>query len=137
MMGFTAIVNKYEVNPDPLKNFSPWVTRTPSSCDVNFIPNCNSAIPAEGEETECALWEGGVLRTGILFVAYTIAEDITTALTALRSAGADVKLDTEIVNDGHKWGNFPSQIIHLLPSGPTIMLRDLNGNIIRLVSTPV
>ena len=129
-MGFTTLVKKYETNAEPLKNFSPWITRTEASCYVNFIPNANS-LPAGGDEAaECALWEGGVVRTGILYVAYTIAEDAHTALAALRVAGADAALDSDLLTG---WGNFPSHIIKPLPSGPTVMLRDLNGNIIRLV----
>ena len=42
-LGFNALVKQYEPNPDPLKNFPPWITRTPAGVDINFIINANVA----------------------------------------------------------------------------------------------
>jgi catechol 2,3-dioxygenase-like lactoylglutathione lyase family enzyme len=133
-MGFNHVVHRYEPDADPLKNFAPFVTRTDAHCDINFIVNCNTPPPAAGEAAEGVLWEGGVLRPGILWVGYAIAErDAGAALAALRAAGADAVLDTELMA-GAEWGGFPAAAaVRAIDGGPTIFLRDLCGNVVRLV----
>lgn len=130
-MGFNALVNKYEANVEPLKNFAPWITRTAAGCDINFIPNCNSDVPAAGEAAENALYEGGAVRAGILYVAYEIAEDAATAVAALRAVGADAVLASEVAG---AWPAFAaSTVLPHADAAATVLLRDLNGTIVRLV----
>ena len=133
MMGFNRLAHMYETSADPQKNFAPIITRTDAHCDVNFIPNATSAPPAAGKATEAVLWEGGCLRPGILWVGYEIAEAAAAAHAALRAAGADAILDSDLIA-GKTWGDFPAAAaVRALPGGPTVFLRDLNGSIIRLV----
>ena len=99
---------------------------------MNFIPNCATAPPAGGEAAEAVLWEGGVLRPGILWVGYAIAERAEAALAALRAAGADAVLDADIIA-GADWRGFPAAAVRAVPGGDTIFLKDLCGSVIRLV----
>lgn len=64
-LGFTLCVSKYAVNPDPLKNGRPMVTRSPAGADINFIPNGNTP-PPEPEGSEAPLFCGGVLKPGAI-----------------------------------------------------------------------
>lgn len=64
-LGFTLCVSKYVVNPDPLKNGRPMVTRSPAGADINFIPNGNTP-PPEPEGSEAPLFCGGVLKPGAI-----------------------------------------------------------------------
>lgn len=130
-LGFKYLVNRYDPNPEPLKNNPPWITRSQSHCDINFIINCNTPIPEGGEHMEGALFAGGRLSPGIIYVGYTIAEDPTVAVSALRAEGVDAILDTDL--ESHKWGEFLPWVVRVNPVRPTVMVRDLNGNITRLV----
>jgi hypothetical protein len=135
--GFTRLVRFYDVDPDPLKNGSPMITRTETNCDVNFIPNANTE-PEDGiEATENLLLPGnGVICPGILYAAFTIGDGVTAeqACERLQANGVDAVLDTELKKGSvATWANFPPSALRLLDSGPTVMARDLNGTFIRLV----
>ena len=128
-LGFGRLVTSYAANEDPLKNMPPWVTRSEAGCDINFIINCNTPAPPAGEAAEAPLVkEGGVLVPGILYPAFEIAEPAAAALERLRAAGACAALDSEL-----PWQGLTRAHVLALPSGPTVLLRDLNGNFIRLV----
>lgn len=132
-LGFIYSVRVYDVNPDPLKNGAPMITRTATHCDINFIPNANSVPPEAGEAAESALCSAaGVLKPGILFAAFSIDEtDVRAALERLRANGVDAVLDTEL--KGCEWGGFPASAVKVQADAPTILMRDLNGNLVRLV----
>jgi catechol 2,3-dioxygenase-like lactoylglutathione lyase family enzyme len=136
--GFTRLVRFYDVDPDPLKNGSPMITRTETNCDVNFIPNANTEAEDGNEATENLLLPGnGVIRPGILYAAFTIGDGVTAeqACERLQANGVDAVLDTELEEGGlaTSWADFPPSALRLLDSGPTVMARDLNGTFIRLV----
>jgi hypothetical protein len=57
-LGFVFKVGKYVPNPEVLKNFAPWISRTPSHCDINLIINGNSP------QTENILTAGNILKPG-------------------------------------------------------------------------
>ena len=40
-LGFIYEIKKYEKDPNPLKNFPPWISRTATHVDNNFIINAN------------------------------------------------------------------------------------------------
>lgn len=132
-LGFNAKVRVYDVNPDPLKNGAPFVTRTSAGVDINWIPNANSTPPAAGEAAENALCSAeGVLKPGILYAAFSMDEpDARAALARLRANGVDAVLDCEL--EGCAWGGFPAAAVKVVPGAPTVLLRDLNGNLVRLV----
>ena len=131
-LGFTLCVRKYDVDPDPLKNGSPMITRTPAGCDINFIPNANSS-PAE-EGLEAPLYAGGVLKPGILYAAYTIDEpDAAAACERLRANGVDAVMDTKLGEKSKSWADFPPSAVLVTPGKPTVLVRDLNGTVLRLV----
>lgn len=133
-LGFVKLVKKYEPNPEPLKNMPPWIARTHTHCDINLILNCNTVAPEAGEQTENTLLEGGVIRPGILYTGYEIAETAEVAIRRLRAAGVDAILDAELfAAEPVRWGGFPVAAVQPLASGPTVLLRDLNGSVIRLV----
>lgn len=130
-LGFTTKVAVYEPNLDPFKNFRPWVTRSAGGCDINWIINANSPSPAAGEAPVNVLCKDGVLRPGILYVAFAIAElDAPKVCAILRAAGVDALLDTDLPMG---WGDFPASAVRVDAAAPTVMVRDLDGNIVRLV----
>jgi catechol 2,3-dioxygenase-like lactoylglutathione lyase family enzyme len=135
-MGFNLCVRKYEVDADPLKNGSPMITRTMAGVDINFIPNANSSPPAGGEGLEAPLFSGGVLKPGILYAAFTMDErDASAACERLRANGVDAVLDSQLGggDEGAAWGGFPASAVKETPGHPTVMVRDLNGTVLRLV----
>jgi len=132
-LGFTLCVRKYDVDPDPLKNFSPMITRTASGCDINWIPNANTA--PKDETKEAALFPGGSLKPGILYAAFSIAEsDAAAACERLRANGVDAVLDSHL--EGNAWGGFPASAVLVTHGKATCLLRDLNGTVLRLVPSP-
>ena len=135
-LGFIYLINKYEANPDPLKNMPPYVTRTKYHCDINFIINCNTSIPDNGESTENILFDKGIVRPGIIYATYEIDEkDIMISYNILKTNGIDVILDTELLSTSTSWGEFPVSVLKVDMEFPSILLRDLNGNIFRLISS--
>ena len=132
-LGFNSLVRRYEPNPDPLKNGPPWITRTAAGCDINWIINANTEIPVAGEASENVLVLGGAVKPGILYAAFSIEEtDAAAVLARLQANGADARLDTQLAG----WCDLPPDAVRLAGGAPTIMLRDLNGNFVRLVPSP-
>ena len=135
--GFTELTKWYVPNVDPMKNFPPLITRSPSGCEINFIPNCSSKPPAAGEGAEGALTANGKLAPGILYVGVEIEGDWSVAFAKLKANGIDVTTDSEIVSAKKPWGDFPLGTRALCASGgaPTLLVRDLNGSLWRLIPT--
>lgn len=65
-LGFIQMVSKYEPNPEPLKNFPPWITRTLSVIDINFIINANMFSSPN------ILIKDNKVRPGIVYVTYGV-----------------------------------------------------------------
>jgi phosphoribosylpyrophosphate synthetase len=121
------------------------ITRTATDCDINFIPNCNTQAADDNEALENALVSSeGALRPGIIYAAFAISRESDSESSSesasaaelsckrLRAAGADAILDTDL-HAGASWAGFPASAVCLLESGPTVLVRDLNGTIVRLV----
>ena len=134
-LGFNLCIRKYDVDPDPLKNGSPMITRTMAGVDINFIPNANSTPPAGGEGLESPLFPGGVVKPGILYAAFTVDEHCAAAACErLRANGVDAVLDSQLGGvEGPTWSEFPASAVRVTPGHPTVMVRDLNGTVLRLV----
>lgn len=110
-LGFNRMVATYEPSADAAANLRPWVTRTEAGVDVNFILNATTAPPAGGEAAENALLAGGVVRPGILYAAFAVAEaDAADAAARLRAAGGDAALDVDVAA-GAAWGGFPADVV--------------------------
>jgi catechol 2,3-dioxygenase-like lactoylglutathione lyase family enzyme len=124
-LGFVNEIMSYSPNLDPLKNGPPWISRTDSGVDINFIVNANITDP-EGN----ILTSKGKIKPGIVYVAF-IVEDVESAAAALCSAGVLVTPDTEPGILG-----LPSSAV--LPvkegNGSSVFLQDPDKNLIRLVS---
>ena len=99
-------------------------------CDINFIINANLPPPASGEGADAPLVraEDGALVPGILYAAFEVDEDAPTTLARLRAAGADAALDSEL-----PFGGLTRSAVLPLAGGPTVLVRDLCGNFLRLV----
>jgi len=130
-LGFTLLVRHYTPNPEPLKNFAPLITKSVDGCEINFISNCNISVPPS---TNALVAKDGSLLPGILFTAVTIRESWSVAYARLKAANVDVIVDTELISGKKKsWGDFPCQALRAVESGPTLLMRDLNGSVWRLV----
>lgn len=44
-LGFVQNILEYKPNPEALKNFTPWISRTLSHCDINLIINASERPP--------------------------------------------------------------------------------------------
>ena len=122
-LGFIKCVNKYEANPDPLKNNPPWISRTISGCDINFIINANES------PDENILIANGIVRPGIVYATFSVA-DVFAAETGLKAAGVHVVREEDIASS--KWACLSQKFI---PTGHSIFIEDDDHNILRLVSS--
>mmetsp|Transcript_8930 Transcript_8930/g.13409 ORF Transcript_8930/g.13409 Transcript_8930/m.13409 type:complete len:325 (-) Transcript_8930:278-1252(-) len=127
-LGFNRHVSKYEAASEPLQNKHPWISRTESGIDINFLLNAN--MPTNGENVLCRESEGGV-RPGIVFVALEV-ENVDAAEEGLRAAGVEVARDSQL--DDLPWG-LKSRHINTPPDGKSIFIRDSDYNVLRLVSS--
>jgi len=136
MLGFDREVHLYEPNEDAAKNMRPWVTRTAAGADINLILNCPTPAPApesggEGGEARLVTPDGGLLP-GILYAGFAIAESADEALARLRAAGADAALDSDLPAGWER--SLPPAANARLAGGPSIVVRDLCGSLIRLTT---
>jgi len=124
-LGFLQNVNTYEANPEPLKNFPPWISRTFTGCDINFIINANE------NPDENILLAGNCIRPGIVFVAFSV-DNLDQAEENLKSAGVYVVKEEEIAMSR------TLSCLHnrFLPSlnGKSLFLQDPDKNVVRLIS---
>lgn len=107
----------------------PWVTRSVHGCDVNFIINCNTA-----QASDNILFSGGATKPGILYPAFEIPDsDAASVRDRLRAINVEAVLDTEL--GAASW--VPAAAVRLFAGGPTVLVRDMDGNIVRLVPADV
>ena len=123
--GFIQEISKYEPNPIALKNFAPWITRTPTRCDINFIINANI------ESKDNVLVNKEEVRPGIVYVGFTV-DDLAKAETNLRAAGLEVYTEVELATS--RIGRLAEKIIFTHPDGRrSLFVLDHDSNVIRLV----
>lgn len=131
-LGFTKEVSTYLPDADPLKNGRPWITRSDSGIDINFIINANeqgvASTTVEGTY-ENALVAGGVVRPGIVVAAFTVA-DLQHAENRLHEAGINTVREVDLGKS--KWSCLASKIVSI-SSGQSLFLEDDDKNIIRLL----
>lgn len=122
-LGFVQQILKYVPNPEILKNGSPWISRTMTHCDLNFLINTNQA-PAEN-----ILLAENVLRPGIVFVAFTV-DNVAEASRRLLEDGVTVIAEADI-------GTSPLRCMasRIVPSSNqnSIFVLDTDLNVLRLV----
>lgn len=122
--GFVKKISTYDPSPDVLKNGRPWITRTLSGCDINFIINGNVTA------SENILLADGSVRPGIVFLALTVA-DVTAAAAQLHAAGVAVVPEAELATS-------PLRALagKIVPSadGKSVFVQDADLNILRLVT---
>ena len=129
-LGFNLLVNKYERNPDPLKNFPPWIARTPTAdpaqpnCDINFIVNGNE------RPTENILWAGGRVRPGILAVGFTVSAPLGEVEARLRAQGVSVVHESAL--GASKWACLQDKVVLNAAHGGSLFLEDREGSLLRL-----
>ena len=128
-LGFNLLVNKYERNPDPLKNFPPWISRTPSddpakpNCDINLIVNGNER-PAEN-----ILLAGGCVRPGIVVVGFTVSAPLDAVEERLRARGVHVVRESSLGQS--KWACLQDKVL-LNGAHGSLFLEDREGTLLRL-----
>lgn len=122
--GFVKKVMLYEPNPDQLKNFKPWITRTLTGCDINFIINANVS------SSENILLAGNCVRPGILFLAFKVA-GVDTAEKRLKEAGVVVVREADLAESHLRC---LAGKIHPSHDGKSIFVQDEDLNLLRLVN---
>lgn len=122
--GFNRKVSTYEPNPEALKNFRPWITRTESGIDMNFIINAN--VKAE----ENILIKGGIVRPGVVYAGFSVT-DIEATYTALKRAGVRVVREEELA--ASKWACLQGRFKPSLPSRTSLFAEDDDFNLFRFV----
>ena len=126
-LGFIQEVMKYEHNPDLIKNGPPWISRTMSGIDINFIINANESV------TENILVADGVVRPGIIYACYTVA-DIASSAIALQNAGVSVVFDEELSTS--KLSMLANTTVRY-PEGMSLFLQDDDHNLLRLIQETI
>ena len=124
--GFNRKVSTYEPSPEVLKNFRPWITRTESGFDMNFIINANT--PSD----ENILIKGGVVRPGIVYAGLAVA-DIEATYAALKSGGVRVVREEELVTS--KWACLQGRFKPSLPQRTSLFAEDDDFNLFRFVQS--
>jgi len=122
--GFNRKVSTYEPSPEVLKNFRPWITRTESGIDMNFIINANT------KSDENILIKGGLVRPGIVYAGLAVA-DIEATYTALKSGGVRVVREEELANS--KWACLQGRFKPSQPQRTSLFAEDDDFNLFRFV----
>lgn len=124
--GFVNQITKYELNEDPLKNRRPWISRTDTGVDMNFILNTNMNI------TENILLQSGTILPGIVFVGFSV-RNLDMCVERLLEAGVtSVTKDIDLRSS-------PTELRYLADKIPiyeqqkTVFLLDEDHNVIRLI----
>ena len=131
MLGFNQLINHYEPDPDPLKNFRPWISRAPTDaergCEINLIINANIRAVEEN-----ILLSEGKVRPGIIYVGFKVA-DIALAEKNLRAAGAKVTREDEVA-DSPRLRCLVGKFLPSPPGKTSFFLEDEEYNLLRIVS---
>jgi lactoylglutathione lyase len=122
--GFVHEIMKYELNEDPLKNRRPWISRTESGVDMNFILNTNMSI------TENILLQSGSLLPGIVFVGFSVENLERCAENLIASGVSSVTRDAELGSSSTELRYLADKIA---TSEKSVFLLDEDRNIIRLL----
>lgn len=129
MLGFNLLVNKYDRNPDPLKNFPPWISRVPKpdpsvpNCDINLIINGNE------RPDHNILLQDGVVRPGILVLGLTVGDPLDGVAERLRARGVTVVREADL--GASKWACLAAKVLPS-PGADTLFLEDREGTLVRL-----
>lgn len=119
----------YEVNSDPLKNGPPWITRTETHCDINFIVNANVKVENNGN----LLYENNTVLPGIVYAGFQIEGNITDAYSKLKGAGVSVYTEEE-VSTGQITKLEWLKDRYVPCGGNSIFMEDDDGNLLQLVA---
>ena len=113
-------VMTYKIDPEPLKRFPPWISRTQSGIDINLILNANR--PSDNN----ILLTNGVLKPGFLYAGLAV-ENVQASTEALKKAGVSVYSDDEMSALGLAKDKIPAC------DGPSVFIADPDMNLFRLV----
>jgi len=128
-LGFIYEVMKYEHNSeDMLKNGPPWITRTESGIDINFIINANE------RPVENILFANGITRPGITYAAYTIDTSVEEAAEKLRNKGITATFDEELATTSSVTLKTLATTIIPIPSRQSFFIQDEDQNLIRIIA---
>lgn len=120
--GFNLLYKKYEPNPEPLKNFPPWISKSINGVFINLIINSNTPV------TENILIANQVVRPGILYPGYVISEDLQEVAKKLQEAGVFVMHEEDLSTS-----KFQCFINRFIPcNNGSLFVEDEDLNIIRL-----
>ncbi len=125
-LGFIRSVMRYNPSPEPLKNFQPFISRTNTGIDINFIINANKRVDGKN-----ILTSDTITRPGIVYVAFEVAS-VSDAEARLRDSGIEIKHDQDMSSG--EWGLIEGDF-ELIDGRPSLFLRDDDLNLIRLVES--
>ena len=121
-LGFVNAVSKLELHSEPLQNRHPWISRTLTNVDINFLVNANESLPGN------RLFQDG-LRPGIIFISFAVAS-VSEAEARLKEHGVPTFRDSEL-----HLSPFSSLANRITPGQlESIFIHDGDFNLIRLVN---
>ena len=110
----------YKIDPEPLKRFPPWISRTQSGIDINLILNANR--PSDNN----ILLSDGVLKPGFLYAGLEV-ENVKASAEALKKAGVSVYTEDELSSLGLAKDKIPAC------NTSSVFIADPDKNLFRLV----
>ena len=125
VLGLNDVIMKYDLDPEPKKNFRPWIIRTQhgrdsGEIDINLILNATTT----GENV--LLSDGQDPLPGIVYAAYVV-DSIDEALQSI-----DPSDIARTENDLKKWG-IPPKFYIPNAGKKSCFVRDFDKNIFRLI----
>lgn len=122
--GFNRKVSTYAPGPDVLKNGRPWIVRTETGVDMNFIINANM------KSDQNILIKDGIVRPGVVYAGFSVP-DIEATYTALKSGGVYVVREEEVASS--KWSCLIGRFKPSLPEHTSLFVEDPDLNLFRFV----
>lgn len=120
-LGFVNEVMKSELNPEPLKNSHPWISRA-HNVDINFLLNANESMNGN------RLFDVHGVRPGILFAGFAVAS-VADAEVKLKESGVPTYGESEL-----KSSPFSALADKIVSSPGSLFVHDEDYNLIRLVN---
>jgi hypothetical protein len=120
----------YSLDPNPAKNWKPFMQRTETGIDINLIVNGygNDDIDTTSNRL---IGKDGKVAPGVLYVGFSVA-NLQEATKKLTEAGIQVVQEDEMEKLG-----LTKDHVHAVVGAESIFLTDPHGSIFRLVQETI